>query len=83
MKITTFILTMEPQPILSADEIQQICNAKRPTTQAERLRQMGFTVLIRADNTPLVSRANFLIVTGGIPTKKPANQDIKPDWGAF
>jgi len=68
---------------LTHEEIKHISCASRPTTQANRLRQMGFTVITRPDNTPLVARANFLKVTDGSPTNEQAHQDEEPDWGAI
>lgn len=68
--------------ILTNEELKQITCASRPTTQAHRLAQMGFNVIQRPDNTPLVSRANFLKVTGGL-TNEDVLPDIEPDLGAI
>lgn len=73
---------MKLQEILTEEEIKEITHASRPTTQTNRLRQMGFTVLIRPDNTPVVSRANFLKITGALPQEQ-ALQYSEPDWGAI
>ena len=68
--------------ILTEEEIKLITKAIRPTTQIDRLRQMNFTVIRRPDNTPVVSRANFLKVTGALPQDQ-AQQDFEPDWDAI
>lgn len=71
------------EPInLTREEIKQITNAVRPTTQATRLRQMGFTVISRPNLFPLVSRKNFLLVTGAIPREQ-SIQSSEPNWGAI
>jgi len=67
---------------LTYEEIKEITNAIRPTTQFNRLRQMGFTAIRRPDGFPLVARDNFLKVTCALPDDR-ATQSSEPNWGAI
>jgi len=51
---------MEAPIFLTPAEIIEITRAKRSSTQVKRLREMGFTVRVRSDNSPLVAREHFL-----------------------
>ena len=73
---------MTQQINLTKNEIKEITNATRPTTQLTRLRQMGFTAIRRPDGFPLVARDNFLKVTCALPNEQ-AIQLSEPNWGAM
>ena len=68
---------------LTDDELYHISKAQRPSTQAKRLRDMGFTVVLRADGSPLVSRANYLKVTGGEPDTPRGQRPAEPNFAAL
>ncbi|MDH5325318.1 MAG: DUF4224 domain-containing protein [Gammaproteobacteria bacterium] len=68
---------------LTKEEIFDLTRAKRNSTQIRRLREMGFTVISRADGSPVVSRANFLIVTGGVEQNNATKSPIEPDYDAL
>ena len=67
---------------LTKAELAEITGRLKPTAQAKWFRKNGFTVLLRADGMPLVSRAHFEVKMGGyLAGSKP--RDYKPNFGAL
>ncbi|MBL4821228.1 MAG: DUF4224 domain-containing protein [Gammaproteobacteria bacterium] len=67
---------------LTKAELEEITGRSKPTAQVKWLRQNGFTVLVRADGMPLVSRAHFEAKMGGyLAGSKP--REFKPNFGAL
>jgi hypothetical protein len=71
------------EPInLTKKELQEITGRQKAAYQLLWLRKNGFTALLRADGTPLVSRAHFEAKMGGyLPGTKP--QSYEPNFGAI
>lgn len=71
---------------LSEAEIAAITEPlQQPGAQARALRAMGFTVKLKPNGRPLVSRANFEAVMGGyqVPAKVDREPAIVPNEGAL
>jgi uncharacterized protein DUF4224 len=67
---------------LTKDEIIKITGRKSSSAQIRYLRSQGFTVIPRADGTPLISRTHFEVMMGGQHhLSKP--QDYQPDFSSF
>jgi len=67
---------------LTIEEIQEVTGRVKPCAQLRWFQQNGFTVKLRADGRPLVSRAHFEVQMGGnAPGTKP--QNYEPDFGAL
>lgn len=67
---------------LTKEEIIKITGRKKPSAQIKYLRSQGFTVVPRADGTPLVSRNHFEAMMGGMHYQsKPV--DVQPDFSSF
>lgn len=67
---------------LSVEELREITGRIKPSAQIRWLRQQGFTVLVRANGRPLVSRAHFEVVMGGLRGQIEA-PELEPDFGYF
>lgn len=53
-------------PYLTDTEINAICDGlTQPHAMVRFLKKAGFTVLVKPNGRPLVSRANFEAITGG------------------
>ena len=67
---------------LTAEELKGITGYSTPSAQVRWLQMNGFTVLLRGDGKPLISRAHFEIKMGGFlnPTKQ---QEYQPNLGAI
>jgi len=67
---------------LTNEEIIIITGRKKPSAQIKYLRSQGFTVIPRADGTPLVSRTHFeVMMSGGHYSSNP--QNFEPDFSSF
>ncbi|NKB32539.1 MAG: DUF4224 domain-containing protein [Pseudomonadales bacterium] len=66
---------------LTKKELKKITARVKPAAQLRWLRRNGFTALLRADGTPLVSRAHFEAKMDGYLTGK-KHQTCEPNFGA-
>lgn len=67
---------------LTKEEIIKITGRKKPSAQIKYLRSQGFTVIPRADGTPLISRTHFEAMMGGSHySSKP--QNFEPNFTSF
>ncbi len=67
---------------LSQEELILITGRVKASAQIRYLRSQGFTVIPRADGSPLVSRTHFeVIMGGGHYSTKPQNSE--PDFSSF
>ena len=67
---------------LTTAEIVDITGAKRPRTQLDRLRSMGFRVIARPDGSPLIARGHYL-ATMGANSDAGRKLDNQPDFSAL
>ena len=68
---------------LTQEELKAITGRSRWNAQLRWLRSNGFTVLQRADGMPLVSRAHFELVMGGVGSEMASRREIEPDFDAL
>lgn len=67
---------------LTSDEVREITGRVKASAQIRFLRSQGFTVIPRADGTPLISRTHFEVMMGGSHySSKP--QNFEPDFSSF
>ena len=66
---------------LTSDELREITGFKKYSAQLRWLRQQGFKVLPRRDGMPLISRAHFECVMGGILPS--STSDFEPDFSSL
>lgn len=71
--------------VLTADEIRAITGRQRHQAQAMALARMGITFLLRADGSPVVSRAHFEQHTGHLSSRnRPDSFTVtEPNWKAL
>ena len=67
---------------LTIEELKEITGRVKATAQIKWLRSKGFTVLLRADNRPLVSRNHFEAMMGGKHYQSKA-QVHEPDFSSL
>ncbi len=67
---------------LTNDEILTITGRKKPSAQIRYLRSQGFTVIPRADGTPLISRTHFEVMMGGQHYSN-KGMEYQPDFSSF
>jgi hypothetical protein len=72
-----------PSIYLTSEELQAITGRVRPSAQVKWFRANGFTVLERADGMPLVSRAHFELVMGGVESHEGRNREVEPDYDSL
>ncbi len=72
-----------PSLHLTSEELKAITGRVRPSAQVKWLRANGFTVLQRADGVPLVSRAHFELVMGGVEREKGRRGEVEPDYSSL
>jgi len=68
---------------LTLDEIKEVTGRIKPSAQLRWFRQMGFTVLTRADGKPLISRAHFEAKMSGFIGGPSKAQEYEPNYGAL
>lgn len=68
---------------LTPEELRAVTGRARWSAQIRWLRANGFTVLQRADGMPLVSRAHFELVMGGVDGDGAARREVEPDYDAL
>ena len=74
---------MRTAPInLTAEELREITGKVKPSAQVRVLRTLGFTVKLRPDGRPLMSRAHFEALMGGLPSSTKA-QEYEPDFSTL
>lgn len=67
---------------LTIEELKEITGRVNATAQIKWLRSQGFTVLLRADGRPLVSRNHFEAMMGGQHYQSKA-QVYEPDFSTL
>ena len=67
---------------LTRKELQEVTGRKKASAQIKWLQRQGFTVMPRADGTPLVSRIHFEAVMGG-KLYQSKTDEIQPDFSSF
>ena len=67
---------------LTIEELKAITGRVKASAQMRWLRQQGFTVLLRADGKPLVSRAHFESMMNG-NIYKAKDTVIEPDYSSL
>lgn len=67
---------------LTFEEIKGITGYIKSSAQIRWLRMNGFTILLRADGKPLLSRAHFELKMGGLSNSS-KQQDYQPNLGAI
>jgi uncharacterized protein DUF4224 len=67
---------------LTFEELKEITGRVKSSAQIRYLRSQGFTVIPRADGSPLISRTHFEVMMGGSHySSKP--QNFEPDFSSF
>jgi len=67
---------------LTKTELIEITGREKPSAQIKWLRSKGFTVLLRADGSPLLSRTHFEAMMGGQHYQSKA-QVHEPDFSTL